>query len=84
MTTTTTTTPNSARRFKTVRFVVLSGWALTLIVVLAPIVLAMWLYATRQPMPDKLEVMAATCLGFVFAKVFDLVQRYVNQEETEK
>jgi len=64
--------------------VVMSGWFLSILTMVAILAISLILMLKGQPLPSPLGDWASVALGFLFGNVFNLVRGYVSQDEQPK
>jgi hypothetical protein len=67
----------ASERFDIAKTVVLSGWALTLLVCVMLIGAAAWCLASGRPIDDALKQWAGTALGFLFGTGAAMVKDFI-------
>jgi hypothetical protein len=69
---------NANARFDIAKIVVLSGWALTIMVCIAIIGSSTYLLMTKGVLDGALKEWASTCLGFLFGAFVSLVKDFIK------
>lgn len=68
------------RRGMVVRAVIISGWVLTLVTMVALMGSAMWLLLEGRPVPEELRQWSGIALGFLFGTFTSIVRDYIAQD----
>lgn len=63
-----------------VKAIVLSGWVLSLVVILSILVTTMYFLISGQAVPDILREWAGICLGFLFGTFMGMVKDYIESK----
>lgn len=66
------------RKVKMVRLIILSGWVLTLFLMVGIVGAAIYLMVTGQEVPKTLEQWGGVALGFLFGNFSKIVADYVG------
>lgn len=80
MTDTTTQALVDSRKVKLVRLIILSGWVLTLLLMISIVGAALYLSIAGQEVPKMLEQWGGVALGFLFGSFSKIVADYVGDE----
>jgi hypothetical protein len=72
-----TSDDNADDRYNIAKIIVLSGWALTLLVCWATIIGTVWLILRGHPVDDTLKGFAQTSFGFLFGSFVALVKDFM-------
>lgn len=76
----TTDERSTRRRSAIVRGIIVSGWLVTLVTMVALIGSAMWLLLEGRPVPEELRQWAGIALGFLFGAFAGIVRDYITAE----
>lgn len=75
-----TTTTKSSYGTNLVKFVILSGWVLSLVATLSILFLALYLMMYNLPLPEPLTQWASVAIGFVFGSIVNIAKDFVNNQ----
>ena len=67
------------RRGMVVRAVIISGWIITLLTMVAVIGSAMWAVLSKGAAPEELRQWAGVALGFLFVTFTSIVRDYISE-----
>ena len=68
------------RRARVVRAIIISGWFMSLLVMMAVVGSALYMVLTRGEAPEQLSQWAGVALGFLFGTFTAIVKDYVDDE----
>ena len=63
-----------------VKFVILSGWILSLLATLGILLVALYLMVTGLPLPSPLTEWASTAIGFIFGSIVTIAKDFVTNQ----
>ena len=72
--------PMDARKVKLVRLIILSGWILTLMLMISVVGSALFLGVTGQEVPKLLEQWGGVALGYLFGSFSKIIADYIGDD----
>lgn len=74
--------PNANQRFDIGKMIVISGWAITLLVSVSLIMLSLWLIMHGLDVPSPLKEWSGIAIGFLFGNLMTMIFNFTLGKTT--